>query len=78
MLANTCIEATGRLGMELGYHITIIKDAIAAFSHEGMHAALEVNGPQFAHAILTTNESAESVACRTEIKIFFCLLCRIP
>ena len=56
MLANTCIEATGRLGMELGYHVTIIKDAVAAFSQEGMHAALEVNGPQFAHAILTTKE----------------------
>ena len=56
MLANTCIEATARLGMELGYHVTLIKDAIAAFSHEGMHAAVEVNGPQFAHAILTTKE----------------------
>jgi nicotinamidase-related amidase len=56
MLANTCIEATARFGMEFGYHVTIIKDAIAAFSHEGMHAALEVNGPQFAHAILTTKE----------------------
>ena len=56
MIANTCIEATGRLGMELGYHVTIVKDATAAFSHEGMHAALEVNGPAFAHAILTTKE----------------------
>ena len=56
MIANTCIEATARLGMELGYHITLIKDATAAFSHEGMHAALEVNGPQFTHAILTTKE----------------------
>ena len=56
MIANTCIEATARLGMELGYHVTLIKDATAAFSHEGMHAALEVNGPQFTHAILTTKE----------------------
>ena len=47
MLANTCIEATARFGMELGYHVTIIKDAIAALSHEGMHAALEVNGSHF-------------------------------
>jgi hypothetical protein len=30
--------------------------ATAAFSHEGMHAAHEVNGPLFAHAILTTKE----------------------
>ena len=56
MLANTCIEGAGRLGMELGYHVTLIKDATAAFSHEGMHAAHEVNGPEFAHAILTTRE----------------------
>ena len=40
--------------MELGYHVTLIKDATAAFSHEGMSAAHEVNGPTFAHAILTT------------------------
>jgi nicotinamidase-related amidase len=56
MVANTCIESTARSGMELGYHVTLTKDATAAFSHEGMHAAHEVNGPTFAHAILTTNE----------------------
>jgi nicotinamidase-related amidase len=56
MLANTCIESTARFGMELGYHVTLIKDATAAWSHEGMHAAHEVDGPRFAHAILTTEE----------------------
>ena len=39
--------------MELGYHVTLVKDATAAFEPEGMHAAHEVNGPRFAHAILT-------------------------
>jgi nicotinamidase-related amidase len=53
---NTCIEATARLGMELGYHVTLTRDATAAFSHEGMHAAHEINGPLFAHAIMATNE----------------------
>jgi nicotinamidase-related amidase len=56
MVANSCIEATARLGMELGYHVTLIKDAIAAFSHEDMHATHEVNRPLFAHVILTTKE----------------------
>jgi nicotinamidase-related amidase len=56
MLANTCIESTARFGMELGYHVTLIKDATAAFSQEGMRAAHEVNGPTFAHAILTTEQ----------------------
>ena len=56
MLANTCIESTGRFGMELGYHVTLVKDATAAFSREAMHAANEVNGPTFAHTIVTTSE----------------------
>ena len=56
MVANTCIEGTARFGMELGYHVTLVKDATAAFDHEGIHAAHEVNGPRFADAILTTDE----------------------
>ena len=56
MLANTCIESTGRFGMELGYHVTLVRDATAAVSREAMHAAHEIDGPTFAHAILTTSE----------------------
>lgn len=56
MLANSCIESTGRFGMELGYHITLVKDATAAYAWENMHAAHEINGPAYAHAILTTEE----------------------
>lgn len=56
MLANTCIEATARLGMELGYHVTLVRDATAAFSREAMHAAHEIDGPTYAHRILTTAE----------------------
>jgi nicotinamidase-related amidase len=55
MVANTCIEATARCGAELGYHVTLVRDATAAFSSEAMHAAHEINGPTFAHAILTTD-----------------------
>ncbi|GMK44331.1 isochorismatase [Paenibacillus glycanilyticus] len=56
MLANTCIESTARFGMELGYHVTLVKDATSAFTKEAMHAAHEINGPTYAHAILTTQE----------------------
>jgi len=55
-LANSCVEATGRFGMELGYHVTLVKDATAAFSADGMYAAHKVNGPMYAHAILSTEE----------------------
>jgi len=55
MLANTCVEATARGGAELGYHVTLVRDATAAFSSEAMHAAHEINGPTFAHAVLKTD-----------------------
>lgn len=56
MIANTCVECTGRFGTELGYHVTLVRDATAAYSQEAMHAAHELNGPSFAHAILTTDQ----------------------
>ncbi|HEX2714089.1 MAG TPA: isochorismatase family protein [Candidatus Acidoferrales bacterium] len=42
-VANTCIEGTARFGMELGYRVTLVRDATAAFEPEGLHAAHEVN-----------------------------------
>lgn len=54
LIANTCIETTGRFASELGYHVTLVRDATAAFSAEAMHAAHDINGPTFAHAITTT------------------------
>jgi nicotinamidase-related amidase len=29
VLANTCIESTSRFAMELGYHVTLVRDASA-------------------------------------------------
>jgi nicotinamidase-related amidase len=55
LIANSCIESTARYGMELGYHVTLVPDATAAFSPEGM-AAAATNAPMFAHAILRTDE----------------------
>jgi nicotinamidase-related amidase len=56
LLANTCIESTARFAMELGYHVTLVRDATAAFRRELMHAAHELNGPTFAHAIVATKQ----------------------
>ncbi|MFD5656345.1 cysteine hydrolase family protein [Streptomyces hirsutus] len=55
VLANTCVEATARFAMELGYHVTLVSDATAALSPEMMHAAHELNGPTYAQAIVTTD-----------------------
>ena len=65
LLANTCIETTGRFAAELGYHVTLVKDATAAFSKEMMHSAHALNGPTFAHAILTTDELVATLALDT-------------
>ncbi len=61
MLANSCIESTSRFAMELGYHVTLVRDATAAFSHEMMHAAHDLNGPTFAHSILKTQDLLASI-----------------
>jgi nicotinamidase-related amidase len=41
---------------ELGYNVTLVKDAIAAFSPEAMDAAHAINEPTLTQAILTTDE----------------------
>jgi nicotinamidase-related amidase len=62
LLANTCIECTARYASEMGYHVTLVRDATAAFKREMMHAAHELNGPTFAHAITTTDALVATLA----------------
>jgi nicotinamidase-related amidase len=64
LLANTCIESTGRFAMELGYHVTLVRDATAAYRQEMMHAAHDLNGPTFAHAILKTADVITAISQR--------------
>lgn len=61
LIANTCIETTARQAAELGYHVTLVRDATAAMSADAMHAAHNVNGPTYAHAILTTAELVQQL-----------------
>jgi ureidoacrylate peracid hydrolase len=56
LIAHTCVEATVRFAAELGYEVTVVKDATASYSDREMHAALEVNIPNYANAIVTTKE----------------------
>lgn len=51
---NTCLEATARYAVELGYHVTLVKDATGTFRQQEWAATMEVNAPTFAHAIVTT------------------------
>jgi hypothetical protein len=56
-LANTCIEATVRYAAELGYDVTVVKDAIASYQWEEMRAALEINLPNYATSILSAADT---------------------
>jgi nicotinamidase-related amidase len=56
LIANSCLESTGRYGIELGYHVTMLKDATAAFTEAGLKAATEVNYVEFAHAVHKAEE----------------------
>ena len=62
LIAHTCVEATVRYAMELGYEVTMVKDATADYSDREMHASLEVNIPNYASAIVTTKEVVEAIA----------------
>ena len=61
LIAHTCIEATVRFAAELGYGVTMVKDATADYSDEEMHAALEINIPNYASAIVTTAEVVDAL-----------------
>ena len=62
LIAHTCVEATVRHAAELGYDVTVVMDATADYSHEEMHAALDVNIPNYASAIVSTDQIVESIA----------------
>ena len=62
LIAHTCVESTVRFAAELGYEVTVVKDATADFSDEHMHAALVTNLPSYANAIVTTDEVIESIS----------------
>jgi nicotinamidase-related amidase len=61
LTAPGCVEGTGRFALELGYRVTLVKDATAAFSKEWMHAAVELNAPVYAESVLSTAEVIASI-----------------
>jgi nicotinamidase-related amidase len=69
LLAHTCVEATVRYAAELGYDVTVVKDATASYSQEEMHAALEVNIPNYAGAIVTTREIVDAISSLGSVRI---------
>ena len=65
LIAHTCVEATVRYAAELGYDVTVIRDATADYSDVEMHAALDVNLPNYASAIVKTSEIVDLISSLT-------------
>ena len=61
LIAHACVDAAVRYAAELGDEITMVKDATADYSDEEMHAALDINIPNYSSAIVT-NEVADSIS----------------
>jgi len=62
LIAHTCVEATVRFAAELGYEVTMVRDATASYSEEAMHAALDINIPNYARAMVTTNHVVDALS----------------
>jgi ureidoacrylate peracid hydrolase len=62
LIAHTCLESTVRFGAELGYEVTVVRDATADYSDQEMHAALDINIPNYANAVVTTQDVIEAIS----------------
>src|ERR1700726_758726 len=69
LIAHTCVEATVRCAAELGYEVTMVKDATASYSDDHMHAALEVNIPNYASAIVSADEIVVAISSLAGIEV---------
>ena len=61
MTTNTCVESTARYAVEMGYHTSLLTDAVASFSMEEHNAAVNLDYPRIAHNVSTVDEFLASV-----------------
>jgi ureidoacrylate peracid hydrolase len=66
MTANLCCEATGRHATELGYDVTFLSDTVGAAGVLAYEAAIRVNYPLVANAVIKANEFIAAIGSSTE------------
>lgn len=59
--ANIGPDSTGRDGVELGFHITMLSDCTSADTPEELKAAVEITWPRFAQTVLTLKDFASKI-----------------
>ena len=61
LITNSCIEATARSAVDLGYHITLVTDAVAAFSPVEHTLAIRETYPRIGHLVTDTSSLLETL-----------------
>jgi len=69
LIAHTCVESTVRFAAELGYEVTVARDATADYADEFMHAALVTNLPNYASAIVSTEDVINSMSALKSLEM---------
>jgi ureidoacrylate peracid hydrolase len=64
--ANTCIDSTVRSAAELGYDVTLVTDAIAAFSQAEIDGTVQLNAPSYARTRTPTAELVRGLGLGTK------------
>jgi len=67
LIAHTCVESTVRFAAELGYEVTVVRDAIADYTDEMMHAAFVLNMPNYANSIVSTEEIVNLISSGVKV-----------
>ncbi len=67
MTANLCCESTGRHAMEEGYDVTFLSNAIGAENVPAYEAAIHVNYPLVANAVMEVDEFLAAVDATDEV-----------
>jgi nicotinamidase-related amidase len=70
LIAHTCLEATVRSAVDLGYQVTVVEDATASYSDDHMRAALEIALPNYASAMVTAAEVVSGIGKATSDEEF--------
>ena len=65
MSANLCCESTGRHATEAGFDVTFLSDAIGASSLPEYEAAIRLNYPLIANAVITVDEFLTAIGAST-------------
>ena len=61
MITNSCIEATVRSAIDLDYHVTLVTDAVAAFSTMEHEQATKERYPLLGHIVSTTEDIVQTL-----------------